>query len=55
MPCPKHGDGAGIAFNQDGSLMAVILKNTDEMADQIVVGEGGGDVIGLFDSARSEG
>lgn len=55
VPCPKHGDGAGVTFSQDGSLLAVILKNTEESAEQVIAGEGSGDVIGLFDSTRSEG
>ena len=50
VPCPKHGDSAGIDFNQDGTLMAVILKNTEDTVEQVVAGAAGGDVIALFDS-----
>eukprot|EP00354_Favella_ehrenbergii_P002925 CAMPEP_0170472662 /NCGR_PEP_ID=MMETSP0123-20130129/14672_1 /TAXON_ID=182087 /ORGANISM="Favella ehrenbergii, Strain Fehren 1" /LENGTH=78 /DNA_ID=CAMNT_0010741115 /DNA_START=370 /DNA_END=606 /DNA_ORIENTATION=+ len=34
--------------------MAVILKNTEEAAEQVVAGEPTGDVIALFDSSNSE-
>jgi len=54
VPCPKHGDNAGIDFSEDGSLMAVILKNTEETMGDGIPG-GGGDVIGLYSTSRSEG
>ena len=52
MPTPKHGNGAGIDFSPNGSMMAILLKNSDET---LVDGEDdGSDVIGLF-STRGEG
>jgi len=54
VPCPKHGDNTGIDFSADGSLMAVILKNTEESMGESIPGDGG-DVIGLYSTNRSEG
>ena len=50
IPCPKHED-AGIDFSPDGTLMAVILRQTE---DELAEDGDGGDVVGLY-GARSQG